>query len=201
MDDKGAPPGASDVWQETTVLFSNLRAMRPRRSWLTGLSVGTSPKRLDRLTQSRSAAQLMRRLLAMTPADFAVYRAYAHVNLDQAEAAMRLSLIANITIPVGFLVIVNQFFPGSIQQLLTIVGPAAMLGGVGCAAFLLVFLIWYSYAGVFQARDIVHLTAIAAARRDPETETPGKTGILDGGYSSASRERTEQPGETIEKLL
>lgn len=163
--DAGGPMKAGELWREAMRLFSNFRGMRPRRSWMSGLSVGTGPKRLERLTASKGAAQLMPKLERLSDRELSIFRTFARINLEQAEAAMRLSLIANITIPVGFLVILNQFFPGTVLELVEYAGPEAMLVGVGLAAGLLLILIWYSYAGVFQARDISHLAAIAAAKR------------------------------------
>lgn len=163
-NDEGAASKADRLWREAMRLFSNRRGMRPRRSWMSGLSVGTGPKRLERLMASRGARQLLPKLEALSDRELVIFRTYARINLEQAEAAMRLSLIANITIPVGFLVILNQFFPGTVQELFDYAGVEAMLGGIAAAAVVLLLLIWYSYAGVFQARDISHLAAIAAAK-------------------------------------
>ena len=165
VGDAGGPMTAGELWREAMRLFSNFRGMRPRRSWMSGLSVGTGPKRLERLTSSKAAAQLMPKLETLSDRELVIFRTYARINLEQAEAAMRLSLIANITIPVGFLVILNQFFPGTVQELFDYTGVEAMLGGIAAAAVVLLMLIWYSYAGVFQARDISHLAAIAAGKR------------------------------------
>ena len=190
-NDEGAASTADRLWREAMHLFSNFRGMRPRRSWASGLSVGTGPKRLERLTGSKGAAQLMPKLERLSDRELVIFRTYARINLEQAEAAMRLSLIANITIPVGFLVILNQFFPGTVLELVEYAGPEAMLVGVGLAAGLLLILIWYSYAGVFQARDISHLAAIAAAKRG--------AGVSDQEGSGDS----DEPGplEAVEPLL
>ncbi|QYJ01131.1 hypothetical protein KUV46_01755 [Thalassovita mediterranea] len=189
--DAGGLMTAGELWREAMRLFSNFRGMRPRRSWMSGLSVGTGPKRLERLTGSKGAAQLMPKLERLSDRELVIFRTYARINLEQAEAAMRLSLIANITIPVGFLVILNQFFPGTVLELVEYAGPEAMLVGVGLAAGLLLILIWYSYAGVFQARDISHLAAIAAAKRG--------AGVSDQEGSGDS----DEPGplEAVEPLL
>ncbi len=166
---------ANSVWAEATSLFSNVRGMRPRRSWFTGLSVGAGRHRLERLTRSKAAGKLMPRILALPDAEFAVFRTYVQVNFEQAQSAMRLTLIANITIPVGFLVIANQFFPGLVQDFIDFTSLDATLIALGTAGAALCLAIWYCYAGVFQARDLAHLTAIAAAKRgaDPQTGVNG----------------------------
>lgn len=191
VNDTGTATTAGELWREATRLFSNVKAMRPRKSWASGLSVGTGPKRLERLMGSKGAAQLMPKLEALSDRELVIFRTYARINLEQAEAAMRLSLIANITIPVGFLVILNQFFPGTVQELFAYAGVDAMLFGIGLAAAALLMLIWYSYAGVFQARDISHLAAIAAARRGA-----GSADQESGGDSDEAG-----PLEAVEPLL
>ncbi|RIJ25817.1 hypothetical protein D1224_01470 [Henriciella barbarensis] len=189
--DAGTPTTADQLWRDTMRVFSNFRGMRPRKSWLSGLSVGTGPKRLERLTNSKGAAQLMPKLEALSDRELSVFRTFGRINLEQAEAAMRLSLIANITIPVGFLVILNQLFPGPVQNVFEYSGPEAMLGGIGLVAVILLMLIWYSYAGVFQARDISHLAAIAAAKRGA-----GLSDEKDGGDGDEAG-----PLEAVEPLL
>lgn len=190
-NDEGAASKADRLWREAMHLFSNFRGMRPRKSWASGLSVGTGPKRLERLMASRGARQLMPKLEALSDRELVIFRTYARINLEQAEAAMRLSLIANITIPVGFLVILNQFFPGTVQELFDYAGVEAMLGGTAAAAVVLLLLIWYSYAGVFQARDISHLAAIAAAKR-------GASASDDEGSGNGDE---SGPLEAVEPLL
>ena len=189
--DVGTASAADRLWREAMHLFSNFRGMRPRKSWASGLSVGTGPKRLERLTGSKGAAQLMPKLEALSDRELSIFRTYARINLEQAEAAMRLSLIANITIPVGFLVILNQFFPGTVQKVFEYSGPEAMLAGFGLVAVILLMLIWYSYAGVFQARDISHLAAVAAAKRGA-----GASDEKDGGDGDEAG-----PLEAVEPLL
>ncbi len=201
MSETKLHPTADTVWRKATELFSNLRGMRPRSSWLTGLSVGAGRERLKRLTNSKGAQTLMPKLEALPDSEFAVFRSYAQVNLEQAQAAVRLSLVANITIPVGFLVLVNQFFPGSVRSLVAYVGADAMLLGLLSAGSLLFFAIWYCYAGVFQARNLEHLTMIAAAKR---RHTPDQAGAEDEGMSRRSSETPAEASpalESIEKLL
>ena len=190
-NDVGTVSTADRLWREAMHLFSNFRGMRPHRSWMSGLSVGTGPKRLERLTASKAARQLMPKLEALSDRELVMFRTYARINLEQAEAAMRLSLIANITIPVGFLVILNQFFPGTVQEAFDYAGVEAMLGGIGAAAVVLLLLIWYSYAGVFQARDISHLAAIAAAKR----------GVASGDEEDGGDADDAGPLEAVEPLL
>ena len=175
MTGNSPQPSADAVWAEVSALFSNVRGMRPRKSWFTGLSVGAGRHRLERLTASKAARTIMPRIEALSDSGFALFQTYVRVNFEQAQAAMRLTLIANITIPVGFLVIANQFFPGLVQDFIDFTSLDATLIALGTAGAALCLAIWYCYAGVFQARDLSHLTAIAAAKRgaDPQTGVNG----------------------------
>lgn len=201
MTETKSKPTADSVWREATELFSNLRGMRPRSSWLTGLSVGAGRGRLKQLLTSSEAKKLTPRLEALPDAEFAVFRSYAQVNLEQAQAAVRLSLIANITIPVGFLVLVNQFFPGSVRSLVSYVGVDAMLLGLLSAGSLLFFAIWYCYAGVFQARNLEHLTVIAAAKRRGAAATAGEDEVDRPSPGSDTQDEAADAVESVEKLL
>ena len=200
MTEDTAQLTADNVWQQADGLFSNLRGMRPRLSWLTGLSVAAGRKRVERLTGSAGAARLMPKLAALSHEEFAVFQSYAQVNLEQSEAAMRLSLIANVTIPVGILVIANQFFPGIVQGFIDYSGTDATLAALGAAGTALFLAIWYCYAGLFQARDLAHLTVIAAARRS----SPNGTGVRSGGTASRPKrpaDEAAEPTQSLENLL
>ena len=84
VGDAGGPMTAGELWREAMRLFSNFRGMRPRRSWMSGLSVGTGPKRLERLTSSKAAAQLMPKLETLSDRELVIFRTYARINLEQA---------------------------------------------------------------------------------------------------------------------
>lgn len=195
MTETKTAPTADDLWQDASAQFSNLRGMRPRRSWFSALSVGASRNRLQKLKNSKDAETLLPKLAALSDGEFSVFRSYSQVNLEQAEAAVRLSLIANVTIPVGLLVIANQFFPGIIQGVVKETGVEAMLGGFLSAALVLFVLIWYCYAGVFQARNLDHLTTIAAARR------LGADGTGTTRRGNRGPNEPDAPTEAIEQLL
>lgn len=194
MTETNTPLTADGLWNEATELFSNFKAMRPRSSWLTGLSVSAGRGRLERLKTSKPAKALLPKLDALPDDEFSVFRSYAQVNLEQAESAVRLSLVANITIPLGFLVVANQFFPGIVRSLVDYTGADAMLLGLVSAGTLLFIAIWYCYAGVFQARAIDHLTTIAAARRGLDANG--------GGLRSRRKSADEDaPTDSVEQLL
>lgn len=201
MTETKTEPTADDVWDEATRLFSNLRGMRPRSSWLTGLSVGAGQGRLKRLTESRPAQTLMPKLIALPDSGFSLFRSYAQVNLEQSQAAVRLSLIANITIPVGFLVLANQFFPGIVRQLVEYVGADAMLLGLASAGSLLFLAIWYCYSGVFQARNLEHLTVIAAAKRRRGPDAGNASEDRSSRTSEDALSEDSSPTESVEQLL
>lgn len=153
-------------WSKATRLFSNASGMRPRLSWLTGLSIDTRANRLQRLLKQNRAAALGDILAELNERDIRRFHHYADVNLERAAAAMRLNLVVNISAPIGALVIVNQLFPQLIPYFVDEYGMDAIIAGALGALSLLLLSIWYCYAGVSQARDLKHLSDLYRADRD-----------------------------------
>ncbi|MCK5747209.1 MAG: hypothetical protein KAH44_13390 [Oricola sp.] len=100
-----------DAWERATRLFATPKAMRPRKSWLTGVSMDTAADRIQRLLREPRAISLRAILVALDGASLRDFLQRTEINLDRAAAAMRLNLVVNISGPVGALVIVNQLLP------------------------------------------------------------------------------------------
>lgn len=149
-----------DAWTSATRLFATSKAMRPRLSWVTGVSVDTASDRIQRLLGEPRAQALRKILAALDAGALRRFLERAEINLDRAAAAMRLNLIVNISAPVGALVIVNQLFPQAVATFVAEYGMESIVVGSACVLFLLLLSIWYSYCCVTQARDLAHLTRL-----------------------------------------
>ena len=152
-----------EAWSAAAIPFANLRAMRPSGHWFTGVGERTGAMRLQRLRSHKKAESLRDLLAPLSQAELRRFLTLAIVNFEQAKGAMRLNLIANISVPVGFLIIMNQIFPGHIGALIDRLSLIEFYVGFGLAVTLLLASMWYCYAGVHQARDLYHLALIAAS--------------------------------------
>jgi hypothetical protein len=173
---KPAPPEAppapptlplAAVWREATQLYANAKGMRPRRSWWFGLSERAGGDRLSKVTERPAARRLAGRLAQLSDVDARLFETRAALNLDQALAAMRVTLVMNLTLPVATVLFVNGLLPGGITGFFGLdEGDVALLGvAIGLAALSIGGLLWYVFAGLQQARDLHHLALLDAARR------------------------------------
>ena len=154
-----------DAWERATQTFANAKAMRPRLSWLTGVSIDTTANRIQRLLHQRRAAALHGVLESLDAAALRQFLQRTEINRERAAAAMRLNLVVNISAPIGALVIANQLFPEFVPNLVTQFGMDTAIAGSAAVLFLLLFSMWYCYSGVMQARDLAHLTRLYIAGR------------------------------------
>ncbi len=159
-----------DVWREVARLFGNRHGMRPKRRWLFGYSSRIGADRIDLLCSTPAARRLCELVEPLDRAAFAALLTRSLVNLEQARAGFRVSLVGNITVPLGALAIYNQIEPGAVARWLG-GGPledrvlvAAVFGGT---ALLILAGMFWAHAGLSAARDLNHLLhLIGAARRD-----------------------------------
>lgn len=151
-------------------MFSNRAFMRFSPSWMSGLAARAGASRIDRLKATGPAKKLKPLIASLDQDQLRTLLVYSEVNHDQALSALRLTLIANISIPVGFLVLFNQFLPGSIQAFVDSLPLAAILLPLGLALSILVGVLWFAYAGVNAARDLNHLLRLSAAEAGDSQE-------------------------------
>ena len=163
-----APISISSKWDEIVGLFKARTAFQPSKFWMSGLSSRLGSKRLSRLRTTKRALRLESLLNAASNRDVKALRTFAAVNQEQATAAFRLTMVNNITWPVGFLAIIHQFSPNGLGGLLqnsfktdflflSVLGATVIVCVIGVALFAL--------ANLSQARDIRHLIDLHAAER------------------------------------
>ena len=157
-------------WNEIETMFPSSRAMRPNKSWTNGISTRVGGRRLTRMLGNSGAGPLAAKLDQLDDARVKALRTFAAVNLEQATQGFRVTLIANVTVPVLILTVVNLLAPNGIGSLflpdtndprmwalLTFVFGLVFVMLVGIAA--------YALASLNQARDIRHLIDLFAAER------------------------------------
>ncbi|GJL92016.1 hypothetical protein [Hyphococcus sp.] len=172
-DDLKAEQGTVDAaWERATKLFANSRAMRPRLSWLSAVSIDTTANRIQQLLTQRRTIAFHNILAVLDDAAFGSFLQRAEINLERAAAAMRLNLVINISAPVGALVIVNQLFPNFVPNLVEQYGIDAVIVASTSVLFLLLLSMWYCYSGVAQARDLAHLTRLYDVRQKVAVDAP-----------------------------
>lgn len=160
-------PTTENAWTEIAQAFSNRAFMKYNPTWLWGISARSGPRRIARLEGSRSAIHLQKILADLGNAEIASLLVRSEVNLEQALSAFRLTLVVNISIPLGLMVLINQLAPGAIGNLLAETPVEAILVPLFLALGLLITSMWYAYAGALAARDLNHLLRLRLA--DAET--------------------------------
>ncbi len=128
-----------------------------------GVSSRSGPLRVARLEACRPAKRLRAILSDLGPADIERLLVRSEVNLEQAISAFRLTLVANISIPVGLVVLINQLAPGAIGNLIAQTPALAILLPLSLTLALLITVMWYAYAGALAARDLNHLLRLRLA--------------------------------------
>lgn len=154
------------LWREIARIFANRAFMRPHASWFAGLASRSGFDRVAQLTGSRPAGQLAPLLAGLGRAQLCRLLVRSAINQDQAMSALRLTLVANISVPVSGLVLTNQFFPGSVEELLMSLPSVAVLVPLVAMLSILIGILWFAYAGVAAARDLNHLLRLRLAEID-----------------------------------
>ncbi|GLQ19875.1 hypothetical protein GCM10007854_08300 [Algimonas porphyrae] len=123
------------------------------------------------LLQRSGAGNLDRLLADRSLSRIKTLRTFAVVNQEQASAAFRITVVANVTIPVVIITVLNLIFPGSPADmfrslfalneggtvfvwLLVVAYLSLLAGGLG-----------FGIANLSNARDIRHLIDLHAAER------------------------------------
>lgn len=162
---------ALDDWVAIQALFSAKDIMRPRMAWLNGISSRLSGRRLGRLMEGKNVGRLAAYLDQCSDDRLKALRTYAAINLEQAMAAFRMTIIANVSAPIVLISVVHQFLDGGLGAFLTKIhqgDPSSILGmliGGGIGVLMLLLVIMYAVANLNQARDIRHLIDLLGADR------------------------------------
>ena len=166
-------PDVDEIWLLFERKFSNLRGMRPGPGNLLGVSDRTHASRLSGLEQSKIARFVRDKTKALTDVELGLLMTKAAISHEQAASALRLTLVANVSIPLGGLIALSQLMPDTAEMVRDFLAE----GGVSLeilllsVAILVLIALWYSYAGVAQSRDLLHLLRIEMARRGEADDT------------------------------
>ena len=172
------------IWNQIAPIFSNRAFMRPHRSWVGGVSERTGFDRMAQLTRSAPARKLAPLVAGLDAVELGRLVVCSAINQDQAASALRLTLVANISVPVGALVLINQFLPGSVQDMILDLPLLVVFGTLMTMIVILIGVIWFAYAGVAAARDLNHLLRLHLADKT-------------GGAGGAD----DEDGDALEALL
>lgn len=112
---------------------------------------------------SKPARKLEQILADAKPDEVAPLIVRSEINLDQAVSALRMTMVANISVPVGGIILANQLASQRIQDLIETTPVMALTTSIGAVLILMLGLIWYAYAGVAAARDLNHLLRLKYA--------------------------------------
>jgi hypothetical protein len=172
------------IWNQIAPIFSNRAFMRPHRMWFGGVSERTGHDRMKVLTQSAPARKLAPLVAGLDALQLGRLVVRSAINQDQAASALRLTLVANISVPVGALVLLNQFLPGSVEEMILDLPLLVVFGTLMTMILILIGVIWFAYAGVAAARDLNHLLRLHLADKT-------------GGAGGAD----DEDGDALEVLL
>lgn len=163
-------PSVSDVWDNITSLFKARHGIKYRSVFLTGLSTRVNAKRLSKLRNTKQAKALSAILTNLPKEKIKALRTFAAINQEQAVAAFKVTMVGNVSLPIGFLAVLHQVLPkglgGTIIDLYD--SEAALLflaTGTLIGIVLIAIVAMYALANLNQARDIRHLIDLHAAER------------------------------------
>jgi len=167
LDD--APTTAED-WAQIQSLFPRSGGRR-MLTWVSGVSPRLGRHRLSRLLALPATGPLAALLDQRDIGRIKALRTYAAINLEQASAALRMTIIVNVSIPVIIIAILSQVSSGQVwadlwsfyteeaYQWLALAVPLVL-------ALITVLIVLASGATQLgQARDIRHLIDLFAADR------------------------------------
>lgn len=159
-----------DLWEEIASLFKARHGIKFQDAFLTGMSSRVSAKRLSKLRGTKQAKTLLNMLSDLPKEAVKALRTFAAINQEQAVASFRMTMVGNVTIPIGILAILHQILPKGLGA--TIVDlyddEHALLWLIVISLIttaLVVIVAVYALANLNQARDIRHLIDLHAAER------------------------------------
>lgn len=158
-------------WERIAKLFRTRNALKTSRVWFSGMSARIGKHRLSALRQTKQAKALFDILKTVSRSDIKALRTFAAINQEQAVSAFKVTMIANISIPIGVLALIHQLSPDGLGPLILSIYAESDLGLVVLicsslfAALGATVIAIYSLANMHQARDIRHLIDLFAAEQ------------------------------------
>ena len=165
------PPPTWTRWLEIQALYPVRVTRRISLANSMGLSGRLAPSRLTRLVATKPAQALLTRLSAMEPDAIKSLRIHAALNEEQARAAFRTTMVANVSAPLIGLAVINQSFPGWLSNWVNQPGDAGAAATNAVAVFIVIGILtialitFYALSAANHARDLRHLIDIGAAAR------------------------------------
>lgn len=156
------------TWENITTLFKTRSAFRPHKYWQMGLTSRLDINRLSLLRKTKQARKLDNILSDLPNRDVKALRTFAAINQEQSTAGFRVTMVTNITVPVGFLAILHQLSPNGLGALLFSFYERELLfmGVLGIViATLVIGIALFALATLSQARDIRNLIDLHSAER------------------------------------
>jgi hypothetical protein len=164
------PRAVFDIWEEIAQTFKAHQGLKVGSVWLTGMSSRVSAKRLSKLRSTKQAESLTSTLSDLPKDTIKALRTFAAINQEQVVASFRITMIGNVTIPIGLLAVFHQILPKGLgATILEFYDDRATLSLLAITSLICVFFIMivalYALANLNQARDIRHLIDLYAAER------------------------------------
>lgn len=163
-------PTTQDDWtyiQSLLPRFVGLSSLK----WVGGVSPRLGRDRLGRLLALRAAAPLAALFDQRSSKRVKALRTYAAVNMEQASAALRMTIVVNVSIPVIIVAVLSQISSGKIWASYWSLFADSTLEQIAFAApavialLILMIILGLGASRLGQARDIRHLIDLLAAER------------------------------------
>lgn len=161
----------AEKWGRIAALFRTRNALKTRRMWFTGMSARVGKLRLLALIETQQAKTLFDMLRTVSRSDIKALRTFAAINQEQAVSAFKVTMIANVSIPLGVLALIHQLSADGLGAFFlsvygeSEVGIAILLSTSFLVALGVALVAIYSLANMHQARDIRHLIDLYAAEQ------------------------------------
>lgn len=163
-------PTSAEDWAQIQSLFPRFGG-RHALKWVGGISPRLGQHRLTRLLALPATGPLAALLEQRSSQRVKALRTYAAINMEQAAAALRMTVIVNVSIPVIIVAILSQISSGEIWaaywSLYTGDGVRwiALVAPIIIALAILMMILATGATRLGQARDIRHLIDLIAADR------------------------------------
>jgi len=161
----------AEKWERIAALFRTRNALKTRRVWFTGMSARMGKQRITALRETKQAKALFDIVKGVSRSDVKALRTFAAINQEQAVAAYKVTMIANVSIPIGVLALIHQLSPDGLGALILSIygdeqtGLFALITASTIAVIGILFISLYSLGNLNQARDIRHLIDLYAAEQ------------------------------------
>ena len=159
-----------ETWEEIAAIFKARYGLKFKSFLTTSMSSRLSLKRLSKLRETKQAALLQSLLSTQSNENLKALRTFAAINQEQANASFKMTMVANVSAPIGILALFHQLSPQGLGALILDVydNDTALLTVIIISLLtlaLIIFIAIYAVANLNQARDVRHLIDLYAAER------------------------------------